>query len=211
MKPGRVVPAGVIVSDHIAESIQPIVLVGGASRRFGRDKLREPIRQDHRGGVFLVEHPISVLREVFGPIVAVVGACHESVRQRADRIIPDPYPGVGPVGGILAALEHAGSAVFVLAGDLSRIDDQTVRRILAVATDSPASWAVLGRGSRPEPCIGLYRRPMRELLRDRMGRGVYRLHDAVPTDRLAMVPINPSATANVNRPEDIAGGDDAVL
>lgn len=158
-----------------------------------------------------MEHPIAVLREVFGPIVAVVGACHESVRQRADRAIPDPYPGVGPMGGILAALEHAGSAVFVLAGDLSRIDAHAVRRIMGAAVDSPDSWVVLGRGSRPEPCIGLYRQPMREVLRERMGRGVYRLHDAVPTDRLAMVPIDPSATANVNRPEDIAGGDDAVL
>ena len=40
------------------------------------------------------------------------------VAARADLHLPDRYPGVGPAGGILAALEQSPGDVFVLAGDL---------------------------------------------------------------------------------------------
>ena len=44
----------------LSERITPIVLVGGKSRRFCRDKLIEPI-----GDSVLVALPINVLRSVF--------------------------------------------------------------------------------------------------------------------------------------------------
>ncbi len=86
-------------------SIQPIVLVGGSSRRFGRDKLREPL-----GGGWLVDRPIAALREVFGGHVRLVGACHPEVARRGDGVIPDSHPGTGPVGGIVSALEACTAA-----------------------------------------------------------------------------------------------------
>src|SRR5262245_59553696 len=79
---------------------QPIVLVGGKSTRFGRDKLREVV-----GDGWLVDRPIAALREVFGARVAVVGECDDEVAQRGDRVITDRFPGVGPIGGIVSALE----------------------------------------------------------------------------------------------------------
>ena len=65
------------MSDSLLDLIQPVVLVGGKSRRFGRDKLREPIGESR--AEWLVDRPIRALREVFGARVAVVGECDADV------------------------------------------------------------------------------------------------------------------------------------
>ncbi len=60
-------------SPQFLATIQPVVLVGGRSTRFGRDKLREPVGCAREP---LVQRPIRALRAVFGPRVMLVGECH---------------------------------------------------------------------------------------------------------------------------------------
>ena len=121
------------------DDIDPFVLTGGRSSRFGRDKLLVSTRD----GLLLIDHPIAALRSVFGPRVAIVGQCDSSLSARADRVIDDPYPGVGPIGGIVAALESTSRDVFVLAGDLPGIESGHVRQIFDIAKVSPNAHAVL--------------------------------------------------------------------
>jgi molybdopterin-guanine dinucleotide biosynthesis protein A len=69
------------------------ILAGGASSRFGADKALATI-----GGISLIDHARAALAPHVDRIV-VVG-----------RDIPDrPAPGLGPLGGLCAALHHAGS------------------------------------------------------------------------------------------------------
>lgn len=185
------------------ESIQPIVLVGGRSSRFGRDKLRE--RLPGSANVWLVDRPIAALREVFGARVAVVGECHPDVRTRGDLVIEDQYPGVGPAGGILAALEATTGDVFVLSGDLPAITPQVVRRVMHAASEGTVAWAVLavspgrdGLRSGLEPCIGVYRRACARLLRSSIAGGRRSLYDMVPQHHLATVAIDGQAAVNLN-------------
>lgn len=181
-------------------STQPIVLVGGQSLRFGRDKLREPVGP---GGLeWLVDRPIRALRDVFGGRVALVGACDPDVAARADLVIPDRYPGVGPAGGILSALEHSAGEVFVLAGDLSGITSASVRAILVAASGSDA-WIVLGAAGGVQPCIGLYRQVVRPLFVERLLAGRRSVHDLVSAERLLLVPIGVDEARNVNRPDEL--------
>ncbi len=180
-------------------SIQPIVLVGGASRRFGRDKLREAIGPT--GNDWLVDVPIRALREVFGPRVALVGDCHPDVAARGDLTIPDRYPAVGPAGGILSALEWSGHDVFVLAGDLPCMTAAVVRTIVTAALEQHASaWTVLADADGLEPCIGLYRQAVRATLAERVREGRSSLHDLVSAALLQKVPIDHRAAWNVNTP-----------
>lgn len=121
------------LSDLI-DATHPIVLVGGASRRFGRDKLIEPF---HEG--MLVEHPIRALRDVFGPRVTLVGDCNPAIPPFAAHHLRDRFPGAGPLGGILTALTHFAAPVFVLAGDMPNVRPEHVRAILnAAAASLPA-------------------------------------------------------------------------
>lgn len=180
------------------ETIQPIVLVGGKSRRFGRDKLREPV-----GDGWLVDVPRRALREVFGPVVAAVGECHPEVAARFDRVIADRYPGVGPIGGVLSALEETEGAVFVLPGDLARVTAEVVREILRAAEGAPDADAVTACGTRGEPCVGVYRASAAAALRARIQRGEFSLKDSLAAGRRVEVPVEPGLLVNANTPGEL--------
>lgn len=192
-----------------APPIQPAVVAGGKSRRFGRDKLAESLAPNAPNGTLLIDAPIHALREVFGPRVALVGDCSHTLRDRADLHWPDAYPGAGPAGGLLTALERAHTDVLLLAGDLPHIRAATIRAILDAAHTNPRALAVLASSPRPEPCIALYRAAFTPLLRERLSRGLLSLHDACPADSLALAPIDPADAANVNSPADL--GDRGTL
>lgn len=179
------------------DACQPIVLVGGKSRRFGRDKLIEPV-----GDAPMVARPIRALRAVFGPRVAIVGQCDPRVRELADLAIDDPYPGTGPAGGILAALKHARSPVFVLPGDLPAITPETILAITSAAESAPNAQVCMGHTDRPQPCIALYQPGAADAIREAMLSG-RKLHLALPEAQQRLVPIHESHARNVNRPTDL--------
>jgi molybdenum cofactor synthesis domain-containing protein len=194
--------AAAVAEQSATEAIQPIVLVGGQSRRFGRDKLREPWE-----GGWLVDRPIAALAAVFGPRVAAVGQCDPAVSRRAHMVIDDRRPGAGPIGGIISALEQVEGGVFVLAGDLPRVSPEAVRRVLSASLESPGAWAVLaGRPLSPEPCFGLYRKSALAALAAALEAGAHRLGEALPCERVRLVELPRAWTTNANRWEDLQGG-----
>lgn len=180
----------------------PLVLTGGRSERFGRDKLREPC-----GDGLLIDVPVRALRAVFAGPLALAGACDEEVSARGDLMIPDRTPGCGPIGGIVAALEHplGADGVFVLAGDLACVTEAEVRAIVAAAEEDREAWAVLADSGELEPCVGVYRAAALEALVEQMARGRRSLHDALPASRVRRVPVDRAKLRNVNTPDDLAG------
>ncbi|MCC6971134.1 MAG: molybdenum cofactor guanylyltransferase [Phycisphaerales bacterium] len=181
---------------HLA-AIQPVVLVGGKSSRFGRDKLREPM---HDG--VLVQRPINALRSVFGPRVMLVGDCDPTLLPLADGIIHDRHPGVGPIGGVISALACANSPVFVAAGDMPNIDAATINALLAAFATNPAALALFAGDPAPHPTLAIYRAESLPILRERLARHQRALHSALPADRVVLVQCDPRALANVNTPGD---------
>lgn len=182
-------------------TLLPIVLVGGRSSRFGRDKLREPLAS----GTWLVDRPIAALRAVFGARVALVGACDPAVAARGDFVLHDSHPGVGPAGGILSALTALSNmnAVFVLPGDLPAVSADVIRTILQAAIARPDATAILAYTDRIEPCVGVYRadavRDLAEFVLHHRGR----LAEAIPPERRCLVSISAPLLANANTPSDL--------
>ena len=76
------------------------MLTGGRSSRFGSDKALHPFR----GKAMALWVAEAMLAHV--PTVTFVGNpdLHRSLGM---PVIPDPMPGAGPLGGIVAALAHA--------------------------------------------------------------------------------------------------------
>ena len=183
--------------------IQPVVLVGGTSTRFGTDKLRTPWAAVGESARPLVQHPIDTLRAVFGPRVAIVGHCHHSIPPLADAVIPDQHPGIGPIGGIASALAAWGGPVFVLAGDMPNMLPTHIRQILQAAHADPAPSAVLASTDRIHPCAGLYRASAIGALHAAIERADHRLRSAIPPDAILRVPIDPAAASNINTPADL--------
>lgn len=185
------------VSPEFLASVQPIVLVGGRSRRFGRDKLREPWGEPGR---VLVQRPIETLRSIFGPRVKLVGECDPSIVPFADGVIPDKHPGVGPMGGIVSALLHWCGPVFVLAGDMPSFAAIDGWSILCAAEQRPDCLAVLAATDRPHPCAGFYAAAGLPVLSDCLMRGKYRLTTAVPGRAVLEMPVAADSLINVNSP-----------
>jgi molybdopterin-guanine dinucleotide biosynthesis protein A len=187
------------------DDILPVVLVGGRSLRFGRDKLREPMP----GGGILVDRPIAALRAVFGPCVHLCGSCGPEIARLADACIQDEHAGAGPLGGIVSSLREAGAtgrhAVFILAGDLPGITAEVVRALVDAAGAKSPAKAVLGRTDRLQPCIGLYRTaalPVLERSATAAGKGPA-LAAVVEVLHPQTVLIPPDAAVNLNTPRDL--------
>lgn len=196
----------------VLDAIQPVVLVGGVSARFGRNKLLEPLES----GGMLVDRSIGALRSVFGGRVALVGRCDPQVAARGDLIAPDHWPGTGPAGGVASALSHFGRDVFVLAGDLPNISAAAILTVLECAGRNPQAAAALACVQCPEPCVGFYRLTALDSLTRSLKAG----DSCSITKRLegltiALAPVDPVALLNANTPEQldaarqtVAGGEE---
>ena len=185
-------------SNPALAAIQPVVLVGGKSTRFGRDKLREPWREG-----LLVERPINALRAVFGPRVLLVGDCDPSLLPLADGLIPDQHPGVGPIGGVISALAHTSSAVFIVAGDMPAIDTPTILALVTAFTTNSTALTIFACDPSPHPTMAIYRAGSLPILRDKLARHERALHSALPGERVVLVPCDPRALTNVNSQSDV--------
>ncbi|MEZ6232890.1 MAG: molybdenum cofactor guanylyltransferase [Phycisphaerales bacterium] len=194
-------------------AIAPVVLVGGRSRRFGRDKLLEPWGEESRP---LVSRPIAALRRAFGTQVVLVGDCDPRVAPLADRHLPDAYPDAGPMGGIATALRALERDVLVAAGDMPGLTPNAIESLLAAARSNANAIAIVAEcNGRPHPCFAIYRwcaapslhaslddgrRSLREWLRltTEPPVGEHR------TRRVITVPIDAGSLVNINRPSDAA-------
>ncbi|MDR2054822.1 MAG: molybdenum cofactor guanylyltransferase [Desulfovibrio sp.] len=95
---------------HSRGDVVGVVLAGGKSLRLGRDKALLKLHGEDKP--CLLSRTAALLREVCGD-VAIAGRDVFGWRH-----IPDPAPGLGPAGGIAAALEFTGRACLVLPCDL---------------------------------------------------------------------------------------------
>ncbi len=189
-----------LIDQSILDQIQPVVLVGGRSLRFGRDKLLESV-----DGSPMVAAPIEALRSVFGNRVAIVGDCDARILELADAVIDDPYPGLGPVGGICAGLEGAGRDVLVCAGDLVSMDPSAIRQIVSASIAHPDALAYLAFDGRRHPTAGLYRVECVPFFVRAIAEGKLKLGMVLDEGRVQMVEVESSALRNINRPEELGG------
>ena len=163
------------------------ILAGGRASRFGSDKALAEI-----AGRPLIGH---VADRLLGQCAGLVVCGREWGGWPA---LPDlPGPGLGPMGGLAAALSHAGAHGF--------------QAVLAAPCDMPGLPADLAARLAPGPAvadgqwlIGLWPANLAPLLLDAL-----RLHGALAARRwvemagarrVALPPIR-----NINRPEDLDG------
>ncbi len=79
--------------------VSGIVLAGGRSRRLGTDKALVRV-----GGIRLIDRVLATLRQLTDDVV-VVGGDPATCARPGVPVIPDRWPGMGPLGGIHSGLE----------------------------------------------------------------------------------------------------------
>jgi molybdopterin-guanine dinucleotide biosynthesis protein A len=126
------------------------VFVGGAGVRMGglaKGLLRGP------DGSSLIERWTGILGELGIPVVLVgEGAAYEGLGL---PMLKDEPPGVGPLGGLVALLRHAGTGrALAFACDMPFVSRGLVGRLLAAPADAPI--VAPRRDARWEPLCARY-------------------------------------------------------
>ena len=127
-----------------------IVLAGGASRRFGGDKLAEPI-----GGRSLLELAIAALAGLVDEIIVVIAPGRAAPLVRTDartpiRFVADEEAFGGPLVGLRTGLAAArGKAVIVVGGDMPSMLPAVLEELLGHV---PAALEDQAGVLRPLPC-----------------------------------------------------------
>jgi molybdenum cofactor guanylyltransferase len=127
--------------------VSAIVLAGGRSSRFGRDKLTEPIR-----GRPVLQHAVDAVRPFATEIIVVAAPEGSPVVASDVRVIHDPAPFEGPLVGLAAGLEAAREAsVFLTAGDIPALVPEVGELLLGALDDPAVEIAVLADDDAPQP------------------------------------------------------------
>lgn len=165
-----------------------VLLVGGASRRFGSPKALATI-----GGRTLAEIAWEKLAS-FDERIAV--GKHADGLALPFELLDDDSAVRAPIAGVVAGLRAAANDVAVfLPVDCPRMTAQALRALADACVDA----AVPQTGPLP----GAYRKTALPVLERRLERGELALQDALPELDAAVVAVDEALLANVNTPEDL--------
>jgi len=136
-------------------SVSAIVLAGGRSSRFGRDKLVEPI-----GGLPMLWRTIEAVRHVAVDVVVVSAPGATTALPPDVREVHDAVPGEGPLVGVIAGLRAVRhDAVLIVGGDMPWVQDDVLRLMLASMGPGQAAVALESDGRRQQLPIAVARGP----------------------------------------------------
>lgn len=185
-----------------------VVLTGGRSSRFGRDKASEPLL-----GRPLLQHVLLGLRAVLDDclVVKAPGQVLPPLETPLPAVVEDAFPGAGPLGGIYTGLLASGADLaLVVACDMPLLQPELLAELLRLA---PGQDAVvpLNQGG-PEPLCAVYASACLQPFRRRLEAGEYKLVEALAHVRtLYLEPERWRASdpeglsfINVNRQPDLA-------
>jgi molybdenum cofactor guanylyltransferase len=189
-----------------------ILLAGGASRRFGRPKIVEPV-----DGSPLFHRPLRALLDSCDDIVIVLApdAAEPPLPDGAERVsfARDPVAYEGPLAGTRVGLErvHAEYAVLV-AADMPGVRSELLALMAERATGTGRNAIALrdGDGTRPLPAV-LRIGPALTLARSLLETGERRLRalveglepDALPQDVWSGADLLGAWRRDVDLPEDL--------
>lgn len=165
----------------------------------GRDKALLPF-----GDATLLEHALGTARAVAEDVRILCGP-ESRYEDFGVPVILDPVCGVGPIGGLYAALVSAASAgcerVFWLGVDLPRVTAAFIRELVAGLEDADAALARTDRGL--EPMSAAFRvTPTLATVRAALLANRLKLTSALEGLRVAAIEADAAMFTNVNTPDD---------
>ncbi len=179
-----------------------LVLAGGKSRRMGQDKAL----LDHAGQSQL-SYAVSIVRECVDRVFVSTRADQKDDEERArfDQIV-DRYEGLGPVAGILSALEAWPEADWlVIACDLPNIAVETIVSLLNHRDgEQPFTAYTSTYDGLPEPLCAIYRSACIDIVRQFIDDGINCPRKMLirSETRLIEQP-DPASLDNINTPDDL--------
>ncbi len=184
--------------------ITGVILIGGKSRRMGKDKAFLEV-----SGRPLIERVLEVYRESFQRIV-LVGDRRERFAGYGLPVLEDIYPG-SALGGLYTGLYHAKTEyVFISPCDLPFPNKGVLDHICSLRKGYDAVVPTTRRGF--EPLFALYAIKCLEPMRRLLENGNFRVYDFypqvsirhVPSEELAPLDREGTSFLNINTPGEFA-------
>ena len=174
------------------DEVTGVLLVGGASRRFGSPKALARFR-----GEVLGERAHRLLGEAFGRVL-VVGKAGDDLGLPFD-VVDDGSEVRAPIVGLVAALRHAETDVcVVLPTDMPLVSAELLVRL----ADEVEGHDVAAPSTGPLP--GAYRKSALPELEARLAAGELALYRALEELSVRVVETAGDELRNVNTPADLA-------
>ena len=174
------------------DEVTGVLLVGGASRRFGSPKALARFQ-----GEVLGERAHRLLDEAFGRVL-VVGKIGDDLTLPFD-VVDDGSEVRAPIVGLVAALRHAETDVcVVLPTDMPLVSADLLRRLADEVEGFDAAVPQSG------PLPGAYRKAALPALEQRVAAGELALYRALEELSVRVVETEGDELRNVNTPADLA-------
>jgi molybdenum cofactor guanylyltransferase len=158
------------------------VLAGGGSTRFGRDKALVEL-----SGKPMLSRMTELLQAVTKEVKLV--APPNKYAKLGIEILPDRWPGEGPLGGIIAALENTAASDparqwnLILSCDMPFLTKDWLAFLAERVGKSRAQVVFPHSASGPEPLCACWRSEAAATLRSAFDRGVRKVTDGIATLR----------------------------
>lgn len=189
---------------ELQRDVTGVILVGGKSRRMGKDKAFLTV-----GGKPLFEIVLELFRDNFDRLL-LVGDREERFADYGLPVVPDIYPG-SSLGGLYTGLHRAGTEhVFVASCDLPCPSAEVLRYLCSLKEGYDAVVPSTNYGY--EPLFALYAKSCLAPIKAQLERGEFCAFAYypeirvryVPTEELA--PFDPGGKAflNLNTPQEYA-------
>ena len=163
----------------------------------GRDKALVPVH-----GVPMAARVRAALIDAGCSAVVAVGGEPAALVQLGFQVLPDEFPGEGPLGGVITALagHPAAEMVVVVACDLPYLSAVSVRTLI---DGLGAADVAVARGERLQPACAVWRPSVEGALRSLFTAGERRLLTALAGLQAVEIDVDPQDLANVNTPSDL--------
>jgi molybdopterin-guanine dinucleotide biosynthesis protein A len=190
------------------------VLAGGKSSRMGAgtDKNKDKAFLEF-GGQTLLDRALAVMGTVCDR-VAIVGEPAKFTNygsSKYDSVVPDIFPGCGPLAGIHAAIVHSSAELnLMLAVDMPFVSRELLAFLFAAAEESDAMVTVPRSGKGLQPLCAVYGRDFSMIAEQALRAGKYKIDATFSTaslrvieeDELAAASFSEQSFFNVNTPQD---------
>jgi molybdopterin-guanine dinucleotide biosynthesis protein A len=118
-------------------------------------------------------------------------------------VVPDAVAGIGPIGGLVAALRHSvhHDAVVVVSCDVPRLESAVVRALVGAL--EPGVDVAVAVTDRRQPLCAVWRPACVSTVDHAVAQGERRIWKVLEQLVVREVPVEPRALANMNTPSDL--------